>query len=59
MIKFDMDINQNFASFKLADKTMFVENLDDINFEVRAGNSSESKHLANITAKNTSQLNAK
>lgn len=59
MTKFDMDISHNFASFKLADKTIFIESFDNINFEVRAGNSEASKHLANIIAKDSNELNAK
>jgi len=59
MFKFDMDIDQNFASFKSDRKMIFVESFDNLNFEVRVGTIESSKHLANINAKNSNELNAK
>ncbi len=59
MTKFDMDINHNFASFKINNKTMFIESFDNLNFEVRVGTIESSKHLSNITAKTSAELNTK
>lgn len=59
MFKFNMDINQNFASFKSHQKMIFVESFDNLNFEVRAGTSESSSPLGHIQASTSDELNTK
>lgn len=58
MTKFDMDIRQNFASFKFNDKIMFIESFDNINFEVRVGANEKSEYLTKINAQSSESLNS-
>jgi hypothetical protein len=59
MFNFDMNINQNFASFKSDQKMIFVESFDNVTFEVRAGTSESSKFLETITSQSSNELNKK
>jgi hypothetical protein len=54
-----MDISHNYASFKLNDKTIFIDSFDNLNFEVRVGTIEKPEYLVNIEAKSTEELNKK
>lgn len=61
MFKFDMKIEQNFASFKstTSKKYVFVESFDNQEFTVRMGTLSESKEIGSLTASTSKELNLK
>lgn len=61
MFKFDMSIENNFASFKssTSNKYVFVDSFDNKEFSVRMGTLSESKEIGTITASTSEELNRK
>ena len=60
-MKFDMNINDNFASFIDKDTgiSVFVDSFDNKEFEVRIGTINESKPVGKIIASSTQELNKK
>jgi hypothetical protein len=60
-MKFDMSIEDNFASFTEPDSgiAVFVDSFDNHEFDVRIGSVSKSDPVGSITAKTTEELNRK
>ncbi|WP_318385842.1 hypothetical protein [Enterobacter sp.] len=61
MFKFDMQIEQNFASFyhRESGKAVFVDSFDNEEFDVRVGTLRESEFVATVHAHNDNELNDK
>lgn len=61
MFKFDMKIDQNYASFYNHDNGMalFVDSFDNIEFDVRVGTLRDSRHVATVQAYSNDELNSK
>ncbi|PRD13515.1 hypothetical protein [Pantoea coffeiphila] len=61
MFKFDMHIDQNYASFyhKESGKAVFVDSFDNEEFDVRVGTLRKSEHIATVHASNDDELNQK
>ena len=60
-MKFDMSIDDNFASFidKESGEAVFVESFDNVDFEVRIGTVTDSQEAGIIRAKTSDELNTK
>ncbi|EMV9403974.1 MULTISPECIES: hypothetical protein [Klebsiella] len=61
MFTFDMQLDQNFASFYNPDsgKAVFVDSFDNVEFDVRVGTLRESQHVATVHAETDEELNSK
>ena len=61
MFKFDMQIEQNYASFFDAESgnAVFVDSFDNEEFDVRMGTLSYSAHVATVHALSNEELNRK
>lgn len=61
MFKFDMQIDQNYASFyhQESGKAVFVDSFDNEEFDVRVGTLRESKFVTTVRAYNNDELNQK
>ena len=61
MFKFDMQLNQNYASFYHPEtgKAVFVDSFDNEEFDIRIGTLRQSKHGATVRASNDDELNQK
>ncbi|MDI9219667.1 hypothetical protein QMZ30_01995 [Pantoea sp. EA-12] len=61
MFKFDMQIEQNYASFFDAESgnAVFVDSFDNEEFDVRMGTLSFSTHIATVHALSNEELNRK
>lgn len=61
MFKFDMQTNQNYASFYNSEsgQAVFVDSFDNEEFDVRVGTLRESKYLTTVHASNDDELNQK
>lgn len=61
MFKFDMQLNQNYASFYHPEtgKAVFVDSFDNEEFDIRIGTLRQSKHVATVRASNDDELNQK
>lgn len=59
MLHFNMSTKQNFASFidKESGLAIFVDSFDNVDFDVRVGSVSESKHIATLHAESDHSLN--
>ncbi|RTP88003.1 hypothetical protein EKN35_17475 [Enterobacter asburiae] len=61
MFKFDMHIDQNYASFyhQESGKAVFVDSFDNQEFDVRVGTLRKSELVATVHASNDDELNQK
>ena len=60
MISFNVDLTENFTSFKAMDNSfVFIESFDNETFTVRVGNAKESKYISTIHASTSKELNNK
>lgn len=60
-MKFDMSIDDNFASFidKETGEAVFVDSFDNVNFEVRIGTVADSDYAGAVRAETSCELNEK
>ena len=57
-MKFDMDIKDNFASFKDEDGVVvLIDSFDNVDFEVRIGTMADSQLVGTVKATTSSEIN--